>query len=48
MAVTVDQIFQRMVTDAKNIDPLINISQGTETYIRFATAASAIWASQRA
>lgn len=43
MAVTVDQIFQRMVTDAKNIDPLINISQGTETYIRFATAASAIW-----
>lgn len=43
MAVTVDQILQRMIVDAQNINPLINISQGTETYIRFATAASAIW-----
>jgi len=43
MSLTVDQIFNRMVVDAQNINPLINISQGTETYIRFATAASAMW-----
>ena len=43
MSVTVDQILQRMIVDAKNYNPTIKISQGTETYIRFATAASAIW-----
>lgn len=43
MSVTVDQILQRMLVDAKNYNPTIKISQGTETYIRFATAASAIW-----
>lgn len=43
MSVTVDQILQRMIVDAKNYNPTIKISQGTETYIRFAAAASAIW-----
>lgn len=43
MSVSVDQILQRMITDAHNLDPNLNISQGTETYIRFATNASAIW-----
>ena len=43
MSVTVDQILQRMIVDAKNYNPTIKISQGTENYIRFATAASAIW-----
>lgn len=43
MSVTVDQILQRMIVDAKNYNQTIKISQGTETYIRFATAASAIW-----
>ena len=43
MALTVDQIFNRMVIDAQNLNPLINVSQGTETYIRLATAASALW-----
>lgn len=43
MSVTVDQILQRMIVDAKNYNPTIKISQGTENYIRFAAAASAIW-----
>lgn len=43
MSVTVDQILQRMIVDARNYNPTIAISQGTEIYIRFATAASAIW-----
>lgn len=43
MSVTVDQILQRMIVDAINYNPTIKISQGTENYIRFATAASAIW-----
>ena len=32
-----------MIVDAINYNPTIKISQGTENYIRFATAASAIW-----
>lgn len=32
-----------MIVDAKNYNPTIKISQGTENYIRFAAAASAIW-----
>ena len=43
MAISVDTILQRMIVDARNLDPNIVIDQGTETYIRFATAASAIW-----
>ncbi len=43
MSVTVDQILQRMIVDAINYNPTIKISQGTENYIRFAAAASAIW-----
>lgn len=43
MSVTVDQILQRMIVDAKNYNSTIKISQGTENYIRFAAAASAIW-----
>lgn len=43
MSITVDQILQRMIVDARNYNPNIVISQGTETYIRFATAASAVW-----
>lgn len=43
MSVTVDEILQRMIVDAKNFNPTINITQGTDTYIRFACAASAIW-----
>ena len=43
MSVTVDQILQRMIVDAKNYNPTIKISQGTENYIRFAASASAIW-----
>lgn len=43
MSATVDQILQRMIVDAKNYNPTIKISQGTENYIRFAAAASAIW-----
>lgn len=43
MSVTVDQILQRMIVDAQNYNPTIKISQGTENYIRFAAAASAIW-----
>lgn len=43
MSVTVDQILQRMIVDAKNYNPTIKISQGTENYIRFAAAASSIW-----
>lgn len=43
MSVTVDQILQRMIVDARNYNPTIKISQGTENYIRFAAAASAIW-----
>lgn len=39
----VDAILQRMITDAKNIAPEIDVSQGSETYIRFAAVASAIW-----
>lgn len=45
MSVSVDQILQRMITDACNMDPNLigKITQGTSIYIRFATAASAIW-----
>ena len=45
MAISVDAILQRMITDACNMNPNLvgKITQGTETYIRFATAASAIW-----
>ena len=45
MAISVDTILQRMITDAENLDPSLigTITQGTQTYIRFATAASAIW-----
>lgn len=43
MSVTVDQILQRMIVDAKNYNPTIKISQGTENYIRFAASASVIW-----
>ena len=43
MAISVDAILQRMLTDARNLAPQLNISQGTETYIRFATMASALW-----
>ena len=45
MAISVDTILQRMITDACNMNPNLigTITQGTETYIRFATAASAIW-----
>ena len=43
MAISVDDILSRMITDAKNMKHDINISQGTETYIRFATEASALW-----
>ena len=43
MSITVDEILRRMITDAKNLNPNIDISQGTETYIRFAATASAIW-----
>lgn len=45
MAISVDTILQRMITDACNMNPNLigKITQGTETYIRFATAASAIW-----
>jgi len=43
MSISVDTILQRMIVDARNLDPSINISQGTDTYIRFATTASAIW-----
>lgn len=40
---SVDAILQRMITDARNLKPTINISIGSDTYIRFATAASAIY-----
>lgn len=43
MSITVDQILSRMLNDAHNYNPTLEISQGTETYIRFATTASAIW-----
>jgi len=45
MAISVDTILQRMITDAENLDPSLigTITQGTQIYIRFATAASAIW-----
>ena len=45
MSPSVDTILQRMITDAENMNPALigTITQGTETYIRFATAASAIW-----
>lgn len=43
MSVTVDQILTRMLNDAHNYNPTLVISQGTETYIRFAATASAIW-----
>jgi hypothetical protein len=40
---SVDAILQRLITDARNLKPTINVSQGTDTYIRFACAASAIY-----
>lgn len=40
---SVDAILQRLITDAKNLDPDVDVSQGTETYLRFAATASAIW-----
>lgn len=45
MAISVDAILQRMITDAENLNPSLigTITQGTNIYIRFATAASAIW-----
>lgn len=43
MSNSVDDILSRMIVDARNINPNLVITQGTETYIRFATAASAIW-----
>jgi uncharacterized phage protein gp47/JayE len=45
MAISVDAILQRMITDAENLNPSLigTITQGTDIYIRFATAASAIW-----
>ncbi|MBR6941858.1 MAG: hypothetical protein IKH55_02060 [Fibrobacter sp.] len=45
MAISVDTILQRMIVDAYYMNPNLEgtITQGTETYIRFAAAASAIW-----
>src|SRR5690606_32625802 len=40
---SVDAILQRMITDARNLNPTINVSVGSDTYIRFSTAASAIY-----
>lgn len=40
---SVDAILQRLITDAKNLNPDIDISQGTETYVRFSATASALW-----
>jgi len=40
---SVDAILQRMITEAKGINPDINVSKGTDTYLRFASAASAVW-----
>ncbi len=40
---SVDTIFQRLITDAKNYDPTISVTKGSDTYIRFAATASAIW-----
>ena len=45
MAISIDTILQRMIVDAENMNPALigTITQGTETYIRFSVAASAIW-----
>jgi len=40
---TVDSILQRLIADAKNLNPDIDVAQGSETYIRFIATASAIW-----
>lgn len=40
---SVDAILQRMITDALNLNPTMNITVGSETYIRFSVAASAIY-----
>jgi hypothetical protein len=42
-SISVDAIFQRLITDAKNYDPTISVTKGSDTYIRFAATASAIW-----
>ena len=45
MDISIDTILQRMIVDAENMNPALigTITQGTETYIRFSVAASAIW-----
>lgn len=40
---SVDAILQRLITDAKNLDPDIDVSQGSETYLRFVCTASTVW-----
>lgn len=45
MSTSVDAILQRLIVDAQNMNPDLvgRITQGTDTYIRFASVASAIW-----